>query len=291
MKDTNGERIFYGINYFVLLLVGLTCLFPLVHILAISLSEAQDVASGRVFLWPVDITIKPYQALFAGSDIINGFKNNLIITVVGTVLSMIFTVMAAYPLSRKNMIGRRKFTLIILFTMLFTGGIIPNYLVLSSFHLINSYWAIWLPGLISVFNLLVLKTYFESLPEELIEAARMDGCKEFRLIVQIVLPLSVPVLAALTLFYLVGYWNQFVNVLLFINDTEKYNLTVIVQQMIRSQSVIQELNNLQPEDTLSLTPETIRASGLVVSILPMIIIYPILQRYFVKGITLGAIKG
>jgi len=291
MKGTYGERIFYAINYAVLTIIGLTCLLPLVHIVAMSLSEAQAVASGQVFLWPVGMTVEPYKALFAGSDILQAFQNNVVITIVGTVFSMIFTIMAAYPLSRRNMLGRRIFTLILLFTMLFSGGIIPGYLVLKSLHLLNSYWALWLPGLVSVFNMLVLKTYFESLPEELEEAARIDGCTEFRLIAQIILPLSVPVLAALTLFYAVGFWNQFMSVLLYINDTEKYNLTVVVQQMIRSQSIMQDLTALQPEDAMLLTPETIKASGLVVMVVPMLVVYPFLQRYFVKGVMLGAVKG
>lgn len=291
MKDTYGERVFYAINYVILTIIGLSCLLPLVHIVAMSLSEAQAVASGQVFLWPVGMTFEPYNALFAGSDIVQAFENNVVITIVGTVFSMTFTILAAYPLSRKNMFGRRIFTLILLFTMLFSGGIIPGYLVLKSLHLLNSYWALWLPGLVSVFNMLVLKTYFESLPEELEEAARIDGCTEFRLIARIILPLSVPVLAALTLFYAVGFWNQFMSVLLYINDTEKYNLTVVVQQMIRSQSIMQDLTSLQPEDAMMLTPETIKASGLVVMVVPMLVVYPFLQRYFVKGVMLGAVKG
>ncbi|TLS54168.1 carbohydrate ABC transporter permease [Paenibacillus antri] len=291
MKATFGEKVFYGVNYAILALIGLSCILPMIHILALSLSDAQAVVSGRVVFWPVNVTIESYRNLIVGTDVVNAFKNNVILTVVGTALSMACTIIAAYPLSRRDMYGRRFFTLAIVFTMLFSGGIIPHYLVIKSLGLLNSYGAIWLPGLVSVFNMLVLKTYFESMPLEMEEAARIDGCNEWRLLLRIVLPLSLPVLAALTLFYAVGFWNQFMNVLLFMNDPSKYNLTVMVQQMIRSQSMLQELANLQPEDIMNMTPETIKSAGVIVMLVPMLVIYPFLQKYFVKGVMIGAIKG
>ncbi len=291
MKATFGEKVFYGVNYALLALIGLSCILPMIHILALSLSDAQAVVSGRVVFWPVNVTIESYRNLIVGTDVVNAFKNNVVLTVVGTALSMACTIIAAYPLSRRDMYGRRFFTLAIVFTMLFSGGIIPHYLVIKSLGLLNSYGAIWLPGLVSVFNMLVLKTYFESMPLEMEEAARIDGCNEWRLLARIVLPLSLPVLAALTLFYAVGFWNQFMNVLLFMNDPSKYNLTVMVQQMIRSQSMLQELANLQPEDIMNMTPETIKSAGVIVMLVPMLVIYPFLQKYFVKGVMIGAIKG
>ncbi|GBG07118.1 carbohydrate ABC transporter permease [Paenibacillus agaridevorans] len=291
MKPTFGEKLFYGMNYVLLSLIGLSCILPIVHILALSFSDAQAVMSGKVVFWPVNVTFKSYENLFIGTNIMNAFKNNVVITVVGTALSMACTIIAAYPLSRRDMYGRRFFTMAVVFTMLFSGGIIPNYLVIKSLGLLDSYGAIWLPGLVSVFNMLVLKTYFESMPLETEEAARIDGCNEWRLLIRVVLPLSMPVLAALTLFYAVGFWNQFMNVLLYLNDPMKYNLTVMVQQMIRSQSMLQELSNLQPEDVMNMTSETIKSAGVIVMILPMVIIYPFLQKYFVKGVMIGAIKG
>ncbi|MBD2848504.1 carbohydrate ABC transporter permease [Paenibacillus sp. IB182496] len=291
MKATRGEKLFYAVNYVVLGLIALSCLLPMVHIAAMSLSDAHHVASGHVVFWPLGWTTDAYTSLIEGSDIVNAFRNNVVLTVVGTALCMCCTVLAAYPLSRRDMYGRRLFTLAIIFTMLFTGGIIPNYLVIKGLGLIDSYGAIWLPALVSVFNMLVLKTYFESMQVEMEEAARIDGCSEWRLIAQIVLPLSVPVLAALTLFYAVAFWNQFMNVLIFMNDPAKYNLTVLVQQMVQSQSMMQDLNNLQPEDMANLTPETIKSAGVVVMLVPMLIVYPFLQKYFVKGVMIGAVKG
>ncbi len=291
MKPTTGDKAFYAANYVLLTLIGLSCLLPMVHIMALSFSDSQSVISGKVVFWPVGWTLESYSNLISGTNIIHAFKNNVILTVVGTVLSMSCTILAAYPLSRRDMYGRRIFSLAIVFTMLFSGGIIPSYLVIKSLGLLNSYGAIWLPGLVSVFNMLVMKSYFESLPAEMEEAARMDGCNEWRFILRIVLPLSMPVIAALTLFYAVGFWNQFMSVLIYMNDTSKYNLTVMVQQMIKSQSMLQDLNNMQPEDAAKLTPETIKSAGVIVMLVPMLVVYPFLQKYFMKGVMIGAIKG
>lgn len=291
MRVSRGEKVFYAVNYLILALIGLSCILPMIHILAISLSDSHAVMSGKVLFWPIDWTLKAYEQLLVGTNIMDAFKNNVTITVVGTALSMIFTVLAAYPLSRRDMYGRKMFTMAIVFTMLFTGGLIPNYLVIKSLGLIDTYGAIWLPGLVSAYNMLVLRTYFQSQPVEMEEAARMDGCSEWRLLARIVLPLAMPVLAALTLFYAVGYWNQFMSVLIYMNDASKYNMTVLVQQMINSQSLLREITTLQPEDVKNMTPETIKSAGVFVLIIPMLIIYPFLQKYFVKGVMIGAVKG
>lgn len=291
MRDSFGDKVFYAINYGLLALISLSCLLPMLHILAISLSNPQAVISGKVLFLPVDLTFKSYEQLFIGTNVVQAFRNNVMITVVGTTLSMIFTVLAAYPLSRPNMYGRRIFTLAIIFTMLFSAGLIPGYLVNKSLGLVNTYGAIWFPALVSAYNMLVLKTYFESQPVEMEEAARMDGCTEWGLLFRIVLPLSMPVLAALTLFYMVGFWNQYMSVLIYINEPAMHNLTVMVQQMIKSQQLIRELTNIQPEDVMNMTPETIKSAGVFVLIVPMLIIYPFLQKYFVKGVMIGAVKG
>lgn len=291
MRASKGDKLFYAINYMVLALVGLSCILPLVHIFALSLSSPQAVISGQVVFWPIDWTVEAYKHLIDGTNIVEAFKNNVLLTVVGTVSSMVFTILAAYPLSRRDMYGRRFFSLAIIFTMLFTGGLIPNYMVIKSLGLIDTYAAIWLPALVSAYNMLVLRTYFESQPVEMEEAARIDGCNEWKFLIRIVLPLAMPVLAALTLFYAVAFWNQFMNVLIYMNDTTKYNLTVMVQQMIKNQSLLRELNTLQPEDVKNMTPETIKSAGVFVLVMPMLIIYPFLQKYFVKGVMIGAIKG
>lgn len=291
MRDTLGEKIFYRFNYVLLFIFGLICLMPIINIISVSFSDSHSVMSGRVSLWPIGWSLESYKALFIGTGILRALVNNVEITVVGVVLSMIATIMAAYPLSRSYFYGRRFLTLAIVFTMLFGGGLIPSYLVIQALGLVDHYSSLWLPGLVSAFNMLVLKTHFENIPSEMEEAARMDGCNEWRLIAQIFLPLSMPVIAALTLFYAVGYWNSFMNVLIYINSPEKHNLTVLVQQMIYSQSLLSEINNIQPDEVKEMTPEGVKAAGIVVMVAPLLAVYPFLQKYFVKGVMIGAVKG
>jgi putative aldouronate transport system permease protein len=291
MRDTFGERIFYAINYIFMAATGLLCLLPLVHLASLSLSGKDAVLSGFVTLWPVDWSVESYVMLFRGTPVMQAFVNNVTITAAGVAISMMFTILAAYPLSRKAFYGRRYITLAIVFTMLFQGGLIPTYLVVKDLGLIDSYGALWLLGLISTFNMLIMRSFFENIPDELEEAARMDGCGEWKLLLRIMLPLSLPMLATIALFYGVQYWNSFFNVLIYINSPGKYNLTVMIQQMVRSQSLLQEVNKMSAGETLDVTPEGIKAAGIIVMIIPMLVVYPFLQKYFVKGVMIGAIKG
>lgn len=291
MQSTKGEKVFYGFNYLLLTLAGILCLLPLLHLASLSLSGKDAVLSGFVTLWPVDFTLSSYTMLFEGTPVVRAFGNSLLITLVGVAASMLFTIFAAYPLSRRDFYGRRTLTLAIVFTMLFTGGLIPTYLVVSSLGLVDSYAALWLPALVSTYNMMIMRSFFENIPEELVEAARIDGSGEWRLLAGIILPLSLPVLATIGLFYGVYYWNSFFNVMIYMNSPEKINLTVLIQQMVKSQAVLQELNTMNSQEVVNITPEGIKAAGIMVMVIPMLIVYPLLQRYFVKGVTIGAIKG
>ncbi|OBZ17737.1 MULTISPECIES: carbohydrate ABC transporter permease [Bacillales] len=291
MKITRGEKIFIISNYIFLTIAALSCLLPLVHLFSVSLSDPHAILSGKVSFWPVGWTIETYQSLFEGTRIVSAFKNSVIITVVGVALSMAFTIMAAYPLSKKRFYAKRTFTLLIVFTMLFSGGTIPTFLVLKALGIVNTYWALWLSGLVSTYNMLIMRTFFENIPEEVVEASRIDGCGEWRQLLKIILPLSMPVIATLTLFYAVGYWNSFSSIMIYIHDSTKYNLAVLVQQMVQSQSMLQEMNNLQTDDVQQMTPESIKAAALFVMLIPMLVVYPFLQKYFVKGVMIGAVKG
>lgn len=293
MKATPGEKVFYAVNYLVLSALGFTCLFPLLNTIALSLSDIHEIQSGRVTLYPIGWNTEAFSALLKGTRVVDAFWNSVIITVVGVTFSMLATIITAYPISRRIFIGRRFFTLAMVFTMLFSGGMIPTYLVIKSLGLINSYFALWLPGLISTYNLLIMRTFFENIPDEIDDAARMDGCSELGYLIRIILPLSLPVIATLTLFYGVGNWNMFLNVLIYINDTNKYNLTVLVQSMIQSQSLLQELVNsgVTSDTQVEVVPESIKAAGVLVIILPMLAVYPFIQKYFVKGVMLGSVKG
>lgn len=291
MKSTWGEKMFYMANNCILGLWAASALLPLIHIIALSFSSNHAIMAGDVTFWPVELTWTTYTALFKGTRVLGAFRNSVVITLVGVSLNMLFTIFAAYPLSRVYFAGRRFFVLMILFTMLFSGGLIPSYLLVQSLGLVNTYWALWLPGLINAYNMLVMKTFFENLPEELQDAARIDGCGEWRLIFQIILPLSMPVIAALSLFYGVAHWNSFMSVLIYINETSKFNLSVLIQQMVAQANLLNEIQNIQAEDKQSLTPESIKAAGMVVMLIPMLVIYPLLQKHFVKGVMIGALKG
>ncbi|MDF2836161.1 MAG: transporter permease subunit [Paenibacillus sp.] len=291
MQPSIGEKWFSIGNYVLLTIAALTCLFPILHIISLSLSSNQAILSGNVTVWPRGLNWESYRILFDGTPILRSLGNSFLITIIGVLSSLLFTVLAAYPLSRKGFFGRKPFTLGVVFTMLFTGGLIPSYLVVSGLGLVNTYWALWLPGLVSAFNMLIMKNYFENLPDEIEEAARIDGCGELMLLGRIILPLSLPMLATIALFYAVGYWNAFLSVMIYINDTAKLNLTVLVQNMIRSQSMMQFMTNVQPEDLQHIAPEGVKSSGIVVMIVPLMLVYPFLQKYFVKGVMVGAIKG
>ncbi|MCM3749742.1 carbohydrate ABC transporter permease [Paenibacillus pasadenensis] len=290
MRLTRGEKWFNLLNYVLLSAASLTCLLPLVNIGAVSLSSNEAILSGKVFLLPVELNVQAYSILFKGTPVLNAFGNSLILTAVGTAVSMLLTFLAAYPLSRPDFYNRRFFTLAIVFTMIFSSGVIPQYLLVKSLGLINSYWAIWLPAAISAYNMLIMKNHFENLPVELEEAARIDGASELRFIGKIVLPLSIPMLATLSLFYGVAMWNNFMSVLIYINDANKLNLSVLVQQMVRSQSLAQDFA-LRPEDIAQSTPEGVKSAGVMVMIIPLLLVYPFIQKYFVKGAMIGAIKG
>jgi putative aldouronate transport system permease protein len=289
MRTSFGDRLFFGLNYGLLALIALTCLLPLLHIASLSLSHTQEILSGRVTFWPVGWNTDAFTSMIEGTRMLSAFRNSVVITVVGVALSMLVTVLTAYPLSRKLFPGRRYVTLAMIFTMMFTGGMIPTYLIVKIFGLVNSYWALWIPALVNTYNMLVMKTYFENIPDELEEAGKMDGCGQWRQLLQIILPLSKPVLATITLFYAVSYWNSFFNVMLYINESAKYNLAVLVQNMIQNQQLLQEivLSGAQVE----VVPESLKAASVMIMMLPMIGIYPFLQKYFVKGVMLGAVKG
>lgn len=289
MKSTTGEKVFYSFNYALLALLGLTCVFPLIHILALSFSEPHAILSGHVTLWPAGWNTDAYKSIYTGTRVVSALWNSVVITVVGTAFSLVATILTAYPLSRRAFPWKRPITLAMIFTMMFTGGIIPTYLVVNSFGLVNTYWALWIPGLVSTYNMLVMRTYFEQIPDELEEAAKMDGCGPWRQLVSIILPLSTPVLATIGLFYAVSYWNLFMSVLIYMRDAEKYNMTVLVQQMIQNQQLLQELVLSGVEvDTV---PESLKAASVIVMTAPILIVYPLLQKYFVKGVMLGAVKG
>jgi putative aldouronate transport system permease protein len=287
-------QTFHAINMILLLIGGATMLFPLLHIIAQSLSSSTAIVSGRVWVFPVEPTFRAYESLIAGTPVLNAIRNSVVITIGGTLMNLFFSMMVAYPLSRPYFYARKALTLALVFTMLFGGGLIPSFLLVRGLGLINTYGALWFPSLVSVYLVIVLKTYLEGIPDSLDEASRIDGATEWQILGRIYVPLAVPALAALALFYSVFQWNQFRSVLLYINDVTMQNLNVLIQDLISSQRVIEEQLVMSQAglDNLELSaPESVRAAGIVVLVLPIMLVYPFLQKHFVKGVLIGSIKG
>jgi putative aldouronate transport system permease protein len=277
-------------NYLLLALCAYLTLFPFVNIFAVSMSSTRAITAGEVFMWPIEFNLATYGNLLRDGQMLVAMKNTIIITVVGTALNMLFTIMAAYPLSKSRLKGRNMILMAILVTMLFSGGIIPNFLVVSSLGLVNTYWSLWLPALISAYNMFVMKSFLEGLPEELEESASIDGASELTILMKIILPLSKPVIAALTLFYAISWWNSYMNVLIYIRSTDKMSLMVKLYQMVQLVSPEMLMSGEGVTQTM-VTPEGIRAAAVILAIIPILCIYPFLQKHFIKGVLLGSVKG
>lgn len=285
-----SSAFFRWFNYILLALIAYVTVFPFINIIAVSLSSSRAINAAEVFMWPIEFNVTAYKSLLKDGQLIVAMKNTVIITVVGTFLNMLMTTMAAYPLSKSRLKGRGIMLMAILFTMMFSGGMIPNFLLVNSLGLVNTYWSLWLPALISAYNLFVMKSFFEGLPEELEESAAMDGASDATILWKIILPLSKPVIAALTLFYAVGWWNSYMNVLIYIRSTDKLSLMVKLYQMIDLISP-ELMRSGEGVARTSITPEGIRAAAVVFAIVPILCVYPFLQKHFIKGVLLGSIKG
>jgi putative aldouronate transport system permease protein len=295
MKSKRGSSntIMMVSAYVLLGCISLLTLFPFWYEIAASFSSSRAITSGEVFLWPVEFNTVAYERLLDDGQLIMAMGNTILVTVIGTALNVIMTIMAAYPLSRKRLVGRNGLLAFITITMLFVAGLIPNFILIKSLGLMNSYWSIWLPGLISTYNMFVMKTFMEGLPEEIEESASIDGAGDWRILLQIYMPLCKPILAALSLFYAVGWWNSYFNVLLYITESTKLTVMVKLYQMV-SRVDDNLLNNIGGNDALEqilLTPEALKAAAVVIVVTPILCVYPFLQKHFVKGVLIGSVKG
>ncbi|GAB3427905.1 carbohydrate ABC transporter permease [Flindersiella endophytica] len=279
------DRIVNGVVYTALALVGVLSVFPLLFVVSASLTPYGEVLrNGGYVVIPRHITFDAYEQLLADPAIPRALSVTVFITVVGTLVNMVLTTLMAYPLSRKDLPGRSVFLMVALFTMLFSAGMIPTYLVVKATGLLDTVWAMIVPNAIWVFNVLIMKTFFENIPQDLIEAARIDGAGELRILLQVVLPLSVPVMLTLGLFYAVGHWNEFFQAILYVRDTDLQPLQVVVRNLLaRSQST----ENVDA----ALPLVTVQMAAVVVAALPMVVVYPFIQKHFQKGVLLGSVKG
>ena len=287
MKISLSERIFNAIVYTILILVFLIVFFPLMYVVSSSFASAKELAENRFLIIPKKPTLEVYQYIFSTSTFLRSMVVTIGITVVGTVVNLIMTCLMAYPLSRRNLPGRKWIMLAVTFTLVFNGGMIPSYLVVNGLGLINSYWALIIPGAISSFNLVLVKNFFQ---ESLIDAAQIDGSSEINTLAKIVLPLSKPALATFTMFYAVGHWNQFMQPLLYINDSKKWPIQILLRQIVlMSQSGVGDDDAMPPGFILPV--KSLKMACIVVSTMPIIMAYPFMQKYFDKGVMAGSIKG
>lgn len=288
MKRTKGDQLFQIINYAFLIAAAATMLLPLIQLLAVSFSSPIAADSKLVFLFPVEFTTASWSHILQNRGLWTSFGITVYITVAGTLLSMLFSVLTAYPLSHRQFLLRKPIMLGIIITMIFNAPMIPFFLTVRELGLMNSLWSLILPGVIGTFNMIIIRTFFMGIPKELDDSARIDGCNEAGLLIRIYLPLSKPVMATVSLFYAVGYWNTFQRAVLFIRDPEKWPLQTKLRAYLTSPEELAAVNLVLGDYDFNTT--TLKAATILFATIPIVLVYPYLQKYFVKGSMLGSLK-
>lgn len=285
----NDEKTFTVFVYCFLSILLLICLYPFLNVLAYSLSSNGAILSGTVTLYPMELQFESYKNILSRSTIGNALIVSVIVTLFGTLLGIFITICAAYALYKKRLKGRKFITGFILFTMYFNGGVIPTFLVVKNLGILDSNFSLILPSAMSCFYFIIMKSFFQQLPESLEEAATLDGCNDLSYLIKIALPLSLPIIATIGLFYAVGYWNDYFASLMYISSPEKFPMQLLLRQLIFTEA----LNQIGTAEGMAqaVMPESLKAASVVITIIPIIIVYPWLQKYFVKGVMLGSVKG
>ncbi|MBM6994752.1 carbohydrate ABC transporter permease [Paenibacillus sp. DXFW5] len=291
IKESAGDRIFIGVIYVILTLLVIVVLYPLIYIVSSSISSPAAVTSGQVWLWPVELSFKGFEELFRRGEVMTGYLNSIFYTTVGTLISVTLTIMIAYPLSRRAFFGRNALMMVITFTMIFSGGLIPTYMVVKGLDLIDTRWALLIPNAIWVWQVIIARSFFQSsIPEELLEASEIDGCSDLRFIWSVVLPLSKPIIAVLVLMYAVGQWNAYFDALIYLKTADLFPLQLILRSIIIQNNSGSNMDAMAIVEKQQLA-ELLKYSLIVVATLPVLVIYPFVQRYFVQGMLVGSVKG
>lgn len=293
VKDSSGDRFFFACCYAVTILLAIIVLLPLIYVVACSFSSGIAVSSGKVLLWPVDFTLEGYKRVVVYPNIWRSYANTILYTVGGTLLHISMVMIAAYPLARRGLPHKKIFMLFFSFTMLFNGGMIPSYLLVRDLGIMNTIWAVLIPGAFSAYNMVVARTFIQnSIPESLLEATQVDGCSDVRYFFQFVLPLSKAVIAVLSLQVAIGIWNSYFNAFLYLTNDKLYPLQLVLRKiLLLSQIGAEDL--MDPDDSLALQgmADLMKYSLIVFATVPILCIYPFVQKYFVKGIMIGSLKG
>ena len=288
--ESRNDRIFKVFTVTIILIITAACLFPFLYIVSVSFSGKNPVMRGEVFLWPKGWDLSAYRTVFNNQALMRAMRFTIVLTLVHTVICVIMTVMAAYPLSKPDLKYKTPILLFILFTMYFSGGMIPGYLNIKQLGLIDTFWVLILPGCLSTYNMILMKSFFQAMPREMEESAFVDGANDAIVLVRIILPLSKAMLATIALFYAVGRWNGFMDALLYVNDGNMFTIQLRLRMIIQASQVSTLIEDI-PEVKNDVIAETIKAACLVFSMIPIMIIYPWLQKYFVKGVMIGSVKG
>jgi putative aldouronate transport system permease protein len=282
-----STRMFDGINVAILLLVSAVMIIPFIYIILISFATEQEVLSKSFLVFPTKFSLEGYRYIFSTPILLRSLAVTIGVTVIGTLVNLLLTVLMAYPLARKDLYGRRVVMLMVIFTMLFNAGIVPTFLIVKELHLTNTYWALIIPSAISAFNMIIIKNFFQQLPDGLEESAKIDGCNDLGILFRIVIPLSLPALATFSLFYAVTHWNTFLSAILYINDSNKWPIQVMLRQIvILSEKGLSDMSEAPPPPS-----KIINMAVIVFSTVPILSIYPFLQKHFAKGVLLGSVKG
>lgn len=290
---TLGDKWFEAINITLLALLSLLVLYPLVFVISASISNPAHVLNGEMWLLPKELTFAGYKKVLDNKDLLTSYGNTILYTVVGTAINLVMTIMAAYPLSKRDMAGRNVLMALMVFTMYFSGGLIPTYMLIKQLGMTNTMWALVIPNAVSVWNIIIMRTFFQSsIPNEVKEAASIDGCSDMRILWRIVLPLSMPIVAVMILFYSVGHWNAYFNAMIYLTDRSDYPLQLILREIL-IQGQMEQMTNVGDASHAKtiMDEELIKYAAVVVANLPILALYPFLQKYFVKGVMIGAIKG
>ena len=293
MKLSSGDRIFTLFIYMFLIGLMVIVMYPLLFVAIASISDANAILRGEVWLWPKGLHLEGYKMVLTDRDVLVGYGNTIFYTVAGTAINIVLTVCAAYPMSRRMLPGRNLLTLFLVFTMFFSGGLIPTYLLVKDLGMLNTAWAMLLPSAISVWNIIIMRTFFQSsIPGEIQESAEIDGCSELKILIKIVLPLSMPIIAVMILFYSVGHWNAYFNALIYLSDRAKFPLQLFLREMLVQDQMTESISYLD-KDLINqmMNVETAKYAAVIIANLPIFMLYPFLQKYFTKGMMIGAIKG
>lgn len=295
IRPRKSEYVFDFFNYLLLISLAVSTLYPFLYILTISLSNGPEATKQGLHLIPSKPTLEAYKTIFEDNVIVKAFFNSVFRTLLGTVINDIMTLTVAYALSKKYLPGRNFFTIFIVFTMFFSGGLIPTYLLIKNLHMMNTVWALVVPGAIATGNMLIARNYFMSLPPELEESARIDGANDARVLVSIILPVSMSIIATISLWYALGHWNAWFDAMIYVTNEKFMVLQLVLRRMIveGSQSLLKlNPNSLNIEKQgFTPTPEILKAATIMVSSIPILVLYPFVQKYFVKGIMIGSLKG